>query len=227
MLFEYDVSGGGQVAERLLGDFKGAVQSDAHKGYNRLSGVLRLGCWMHVRRKYHEAFTAAKKGNGLASDALDYIKELYRLEKLYKEQQLSNDERKVARQRDQTKLLDDFKLWAEGNYSKVPPSSSIGVATKYQLDEWERLTNYLKDGRYEIDNGEVERTIRKFAIGRNNWLFCDTPEGAHASSLLYSLMITAKLNKKDPYQAMVNILTELPTAQTIEDFEKLTEYLLK
>lgn len=64
-------------------------------------------------------------------------------------------------------------------------------------------------------------------IGRNNWLFCDTPEGAHASSLFYSLMVTAKLNEKDPYEAMVKILTELPLAQSIDDYEKLTELLLR
>lgn len=226
MLFEYDPSSSGKVAERLLQDFEGAVQSDAHRGYNRLKN-LRLGCFMHMRRKYFEAHAAAKKGSGLAEEALSFIREIYRLEALYKDQKLSNEDRRAARLRDQSKLLGDFKTWAENNKAKVPASSRIGIAINYQLDEWEHLTNYLKDGRFEIDNGEVERAIRKFAIGRNNWLFCDTVDGANASSLFYSLMVTAKLNEKDPYEAMVKILSELPLAKTIDDYEKLAGLLLR
>ena len=92
--------------------------------------------------------------------------------------------------------------------------------------DYDELTAFLKDGRYEIDNGWVERAIRKFAIGRKNWLFCDSVDGAHTSSVLYSLVVTAKLNGKDPYKVMTEILTALPTAKTGEDYKKLTALLL-
>ena len=95
------------------------------------------------------------------------------------------------------------------------------------LGEWDYLIAYLKDGRYEIDNGWVERVIRKFAIGRNNWLFADTTDGAEASSLLYSLVITAKLNGKDPFKVMAEILTRLPSATTIDDYETLANLLTR
>ncbi len=77
-----------------------------------------------------------------------------------------------------------------------------------------------------MDNGWVERMIRKFAIGRNNWLFCDTVEGAHTSGVLYSLALTAKLNGKDPFKVMTSILSALPSARTADDYERLTELLL-
>jgi hypothetical protein len=70
----------------------------------------------------------------------------------------------------------------------VPIKSKIGNAFFYFINEFEYLTAYLKDGRLEIDNGFVERAIRKFAIGRNGWLFSDQVEGAHASAVLYSLV---------------------------------------
>ena len=83
----------------------------------------------------------------------------------------------------------------------------------------------MQDGRLEIDNGFIERMIRKFAIGRNNWMFSDTVDGARASSLFYSLVITAKANGVEPFAALKKIFDELPLATTIDDFERLADYL--
>lgn len=109
---------------------------------------------------------------------------------------------------------------------KFLKSSTLGNALNYFLNEYTELSAFLKDGRFEIDNGWIERAIRKFAIGRNNWLFCDSVAGAKASSLLYSLVITAKLNGKDPFAVMTEIFRELPAAQTIDDYEKLARLLV-
>ena len=98
---------------------------------------------------------------------------------------------------------------------------------KYFLNEYERLSGFLKSGRYEIDNGWVERVIRKFAIGRNNWLFSDTVEGAKASSVLYSLVLTAKLNDKCPYKVMTEVLQRLPGVNTVEGYEALADLFQK
>jgi transposase len=227
VLFDYNVSGAGYVAEKLIAGFAGALQSDAHRGYDRLSlELFRLGCFMHARRRFFEAAEASKKGAGLSHEGLAYIQRLYDLEESYKEKALSPEERKVARDNEQVPLLDSFKKWALTNKSKVPPQSLIGNAISYLIAEWDFLTAYLKDGRYEIDNGWVERAIRKFAIGRNNWLFSDSVEGANATSILYSVVITAKLNGKDPFTAMVEILKQLPFATSIDDYERLADLLL-
>jgi len=108
----------------------------------------------------------------------------------------------------------------------VPSKSKLGQAFTYFTNEHSYLTRYLGDGQLGPDNGMIERAIRKFAIGRNNWLFADTPAGADASALLYSLVITAKVNGVNPYKALTQLLKELPLANTIEDYEKLTELLL-
>jgi len=228
VLFDYDPSGGGRVAKNLMMGFKGALQADAHRGYGALSsdGFVLLGCMMHSRRRFEEAYVKGDKKPGLAADALAMFKWLYDKEDDYKKKGLTPEERKQIREKEIKPSLEAIKQWAESKLPKVPKSSPIGNALHYFIQEYPELTAFLSNGRYEIDNGWVERSIRKFAIGRNNWLFSDSVEGAHASSILYSLAITAKLNGKDPYIVMTEIFTKLPYAKTAEDYEALTELLL-
>jgi transposase len=228
VLFDYDVSSAGHVAERLITGFTGSLQSDAHQGYNRLNDqVHRLGCMMHSRRRFHEAYLAAKKMPGNAEVGMRMIKKLYKLEEAYKDQGLTNEQRYEARQLEVKPYMEKIKNWCLDKKSKVLPQGPLGNAISYYLDEYEKLTGFLADGRLEIDNGWIERAIRKFAIGRNNWLFCDTVDGAKASSLFYSLVITAKLNGKDPFTVMVEILSKINRATTIEDFEALAKLLVR
>ena len=228
VLFDYDPSGGGKIAKALMTGFQGALQADAHRGYRALNpdGPTLLGCMMHSRRRFHEAFLIGGKKPGLAADALLMFKWLYEKEDQYKKQGLTPTERKIIREKEIRPSLEAIKEWASSRLAKVPKASPLGNALNYYVAEYAELSAFLADGRYEIDNGWVERTIKKFAIGRNNWMFCDTVEGAHASGLLYSLAITAKLNGKDPFKAMTEILSGLPDAKTAEDYEKLTSLLL-
>lgn len=228
VLFDYDTSGSGAVAKKLMTGFTGALQADAHRGYGALDpqGIKLLGCMMHSRRRFHEAFLIGKEKPGLASDALAMFKWLYDKEASYKKQGLTPEERKEIRSSEIGPSLEEIKKWAEYNLPKTLKSSPIGNALNDYISEYQQLTAFLADGRYEMDNGWLERMIRKFGIGRNNWLFCDTVEGAHASSLHYSLMITAKLNGKDPFRVMTEIFEKLPFATTASDYEKLTELLL-
>ena len=226
VLFDYDVSGGGAVAKKLVIDFKGALQADAHKGYEQLDqrNILKLGCMMHARRRFYKAWIVGKKKPGIASQALGGIKFIYDKEESYRT--LTPEKRKEQRDLEIAPSMLALKEWCEQNILKVLKSSELGNALHYFNNEYEELTKFLEDGRYEIDNGWIERTIRKFAIGRNNWLFCDTVEGANASSLIYSLVITAKLNGKDPFKVMTEIFEKIPCAKTAEDYEKLTQLLL-
>lgn len=227
VLFDYNISGAGYVAKGLITGFSGALQSDAHRGYDQLTELERLGCMMHARRRFYEAYLAAKKQPGLAQDAMMMVKKLYRFEEVYKESALSPDERFKMRELQVKPLMEKIQKWCVQHRSKLLPSGPLGIAIRYYLDEYEHLTAFLKNGRYEIDNGWIERAIRKFAIGRNNWLFCDSVDGAKASSLFYSLIITAKLNDKNPFDAMVAILKDINEAETIQDFERLAALLVK
>jgi len=91
----------------------------------------------------------------------------------------------------------------------------------YTLNQWNRLVGYLEDGRLPIDNNMAENAVRPFVVGRKNWLFSGTPEGAEASALLYSLIETAKANKLGPYAYLRFIFEKLPMAETLQDYEDL------
>ena len=182
VLFDYDPSGGGRIAKNLMEGFKGALQADAHRGYAALptDGLKLLGCMMHSRRRFEEAYVLGKKKPGLSADALSMFKWLYDKEESYKKAGMTPDARKEIREREIRPSLETVKQWAESNFSKVPKSSPIGIALNYFIQEYNELCAFLSDGRYEMDNGWIERVIRKFAIGRKNWLFCDSVEGARA-----------------------------------------------
>ena len=229
VLFDYDVSGGGYVAEKLLNGVHGAVQADAHKGYKKLdqNKIILLGCMMHARRRFYNAWVGGKKKTGLSEIGLKMIKRLYKFEESYTKNNFSTDQRYEARLKEVKPYLEKIKSWCIKKKPKVPPQSPIGNAIKYFINEYDELSRFLLNGRYEIDNGWVERVIRKFAIGRNNWMFSNSVHGADASALLYSLALTAKLNGKDPYVVFNEVLHKLPDARTISDYESLVELFIQ
>lgn len=139
---------------------------------------------------------------------------------------MSWPERFELRNAEARPIWDEMKAWADENSAKVPPKSKIGEVFHYFLGEYTYLTGYLQDGRLEVDNGFAERVIRKFAIGRNNWMFSDTEGGANASALFYSFVITAKINDVNPYRALKAIFEQIPLAKTIDDYERLADLLL-
>jgi len=229
VLFDYDPHRSAEVAKKLLQTCRGYLQADGYGAYNwaeKAEGIVRIGCNMHGRRGFSDANKGAQAGRGLAAQGLKYYKLLYDIEEKAKKKGLSPPERKALRDAEAVPIWDEMKSWADGQICKVPKKSYIGKGLNYFLEEYQFLRGYLLDGNLEIDNGYVERSIRKFGIGRNNWMFSDTPEGADASALLYSLVVTAKLNGVNPYQALRTIFERIPTATTVEDYEVLAKFLL-
>jgi transposase len=227
ILFDYDPHRSGDVAKRLFAGYSGTLQCDGYGAYNILEkqpGLIRIGCNMHGRRGFRYAADGKPKSKKLAETALKFYRKLYDIEDEAKGR--SAEERHALRQEKAKPIWDEFKIWADSTFPKVPRRSSIGDALHYFLGEYDYLIGYLKDGRLEMDNGFAERVIKNFAIGRNNWLFSDTEAGAEASALFYSFIITAKLNGVNPYAALKKIFEELPLATSVEDFERLANILL-
>jgi transposase len=230
ILFDYDPQRTAEVARRLFQDYRGFLQADGYDAYGfteKTSHIVRIGCNMHGRRYFEQArVSGLEKTRGLSEQGLEYYRRLYAIEEKASLLKLTNQRRFELRLREALPILEAMKLWVEVEIAKVPPKGKIGKAFRYFLNQYDYLCGYLKDGQLEIDNGFVERMIRKFAIGRNNWMFSDTVAGAQASSLFYSFVITAKVNGVDPYSALKRIFDELPLATTIDDFERLANYLL-
>lgn len=225
VLFNYAPSRSQAVADQLLQGFSGTVQTDGYTAYAAVcakNGLRHAGCWAHARRYFDEALKATGKGQpkaGKASKALGFIQKLYRIETQIKP--LPAEEKYRIRQEQAVPLLNEIKAWADMSLTQVAPTSLIGKALAYVGKQWATLTVYCEDGRLDIDNNAVERAIRPFVIGRNNWIFADTVNGAKASANLYSLIETAKLNSLEPYRYLNHVFTELPKAQTLADIEQL------
>ncbi len=228
ILFDYDPHRSADVAKKLLSEFEGFLQVDGLASYNILEdqkSIIRIGCNMHGRRYFEKAFKiGASSGQSLAEVALKFYKDLYAHEEELRS--MSFEERHQKRLEVQEPIWNRFKTWADENKEKVPPKSKIGEAFNYFQSQYKYLMGYLQDGRLEMDNGFAERAIRKFAIGRNNWLFADTEAGAGASALFYSLIVTAKINDVNIYESMKYLLNEIPKAKTHEDVERLADVIM-
>jgi transposase len=231
ILFDYDPTRSGEVAKRLFDGYNGYLHADGYGGYNGIcarDGVVRVGCFAHVRRKFFEAMKASKKGSGLAGEAIEIIGRLYEVEKSIRDLTKAADigERLRVRQEKSVPVLQELRRWLDENIGKVPPQSQLGKALSYAHGEWPHLVRFIEDGRLSIDNNFVENAIRPFVVGRKNWLFSDSVAGAKASAAIYSIMVSAKHNGHDEYAYFRHLLEKLPLAKTVEDFEALLPHRL-
>jgi transposase len=231
LLYQYQRTRSGRVALEFLNDYHGYIQSDDFAGYDHLDrnpNIVHLGCWAHARRKFVKVVKVRKKHrskrvnpNSLADEALDYIGNLYQVEKEAQRRELDAVQIYQLRQEKARPLLDEFKGWLETNQSLTPPKGLLGRAISYTLANWEKLIIYLEDGRLRPDNNLVENAIRPFVVGRKNWLFAGSPDGAKASATFFSLIETAKANGLEPYAYLRHIFKKLPLAQTEQDLKDL------
>ncbi len=178
--------------------YHGYIQSDDFAGYNHLDqnqNIVHLGCWAHARRKFVKVVKVRKKHRskranpkGLADEALDYIGKLYAIEKEARQQGLDFDQIRQLRQDKSKPILDTFKGWLEAKQPSTPPKGLLGKAISYTLSNWKKLVIYIEDGRLRPDNNLVENAIRPFVVGRKNWLFAGSPDGAKASAPFLRLL---------------------------------------
>jgi transposase len=230
VLFYYDPSRGQAVANELLSEYQGFIQTDGYEVYeavaSRRSDIILVGCMAHARRKFDEAVKAqGNKGKskvGKAMMGLSFIQKLYRIEKAIKD--APAEERYKVRQEQASPVLDDLHIWLEKSLPEVPPGSATGKALNYLHNQWGKLIRYIDDGRLSIDNNATERAIKPFVIGRKNWLFSDTVKGAKASANIYSLIETAKVNGLEPYHYLRYVFKELPKAETLDQIEQLLPF---
>lgn len=217
LFFHYDQGSRAQkVIVSLLKDFKGAVQSDGYGAYNiyeNKKDVLLLGCWAHARRKFEQAL---KNDPDRAEFALEQIQLLYRLERQFHEDNLSEEQIAEQRKAKAYPLLRVFEKWLVVNYSKVTPKSLIGKAIAYTYNIYPRLVRYVIDGRYKIDNNGAENGVRPLALGRKNYLFCGNHQAAYRTAVIYSLMGCCKLSGVNPQAWLTNILNRLPDTKVSE-----------
>lgn len=198
VVYDYQQSRKGTCAQTFLNGFQGVLQTDGFSAYKCITdqeNVIAQGCFAHARRKFYDVWALAKK-EGIASKALEVIGKLYDLEAKIK--YLPSIDKQTIRKDQAQPILDAFHAWLLEVKPHVQKKGLLDKAITYTLNQWNALTYYVQNGEVSIDNNAAERQIKPFAVGRKNWLFMGSPEGAKAAAILYSLIETAKLNDVNP-----------------------------
>lgn len=201
----------GDTARRLIGGYRGAVQTDGYEVYESFEGApgkMMIGCWAHVRRKFVEALDEDRKH---ASEAIVYISKLYKLETEMKEAGLDPDAVRERREKEAYPIIQDFEKWMNAVANRFTPKSRMGKAIVYTYTLLPRLSRYVLDGRYNIDNNGVENAIRPLALGRKNYLFCGNHDAAVRAAIVYSLFACCKAHDVEIRPWLEDTLRRLPT----------------
>ncbi len=227
LIYRYSPTRSGEVPREVLQGYRGYCQTDAFSGYDGLEqaieGIELVGCFVHARRNFVKVIDARGKGargkTGSAEVALGYIGQLYRIEKSARAAGLSPSEIQRFRIDRAEPVLEEFKAWLETRKDQTPPQGLLGKAIRYTLSRWAKLVRYLENGHITPDNNAAENAIRPFVVGRKNWLFAGSPNGANAAATLYSLIETAKTCGLDPYQYLRLLFEKIPYAHTESDYK--------
>jgi len=208
--FDYRKSRSRDGPKSFLEGFNGSLQTDGYAAYEKLDkvGDIKLiSCWAHARRKFEQAL---ESDPDRAARVMKKIQALYEVERYARENSLGYDQRMDLRRERSVPILTELRTMLDNMLPEVLPKSSIGKAVTYTLGLWDRLNVFLEDGRYEIDNNLVENSIRPVALGRKNYLFAGSHNGARNAAMLYSFVYTCKINEVNPFEWLRDVLNIIP-----------------
>ena len=211
--FGYYASRAGASAEALLKDFKGTVQTDLYAGYNPVlipGEVTRLACMAHVRRKFIEVQKQAGKQCG---EVLELIAKLYRIETQAKD--FEAFAREALRKEKSVPLLERLEKYLLELKATTLPKHALMKALNYALSQWGEIKRYTENGIFEIDNNPIERDIRPIALGRKNFLFAGSHDGAKRAAMLYSFFACCKLRKINPSEWLKDVIIRVQTDSSV------------
>ena len=238
VLYKYSPSRSGDVARELLGDYSGCVQTDDYCAYgflNSQEGIVHLTCMAHIRRKFMDIKKSLdgsskkkfKKTFNNIDKILRLIRKLYMKERYFNDGGLTGTELLDARGKESKPLFDKLQEMVNELLPLAPPKGTFGKALSYASKNLPLVEHYLHQAAAGLDNNPAENQIRPFAIGRKNWLFSGNVDGAKACAAIYSLVLTAKLNRLEPFNYLEYIFKRLPSIESEEEYKKLLPFNLK
>ena len=218
-VFAFGLDHSAQCIDGFLKDhhYCGYLNADALNIYDHLfasGAIIELGCWAHTRRKFYDA----KDSDAVRSaTAMAYIRQLYAIEDETRDRiaadklegAAADEIRFSLRQAKSLTVLAALKTWLDAEKPKVLPKSLIGLAIAYALRHWQALERYTSDGFLDIDNNIAERTLRHIAVGRKNWLFAGSAEGARTAATLFTITSSCHRHGIDVYAYLHDLLQRL------------------
>jgi transposase len=211
--FFYSPDRGGEHPERHLARYAGLMQADAYAGFNKLyeagrkpGPIIEAACWAHARRKFFDLARLNKAP--IAIEAVERIDALFAIEREING--MTPMQRLAIRNERSRPLVIELERWLREQRARLSSKNEIAKAIQYSLKRWGALTRFLDDGRLCMSNNAAERALRAVAIGRHNWTFAGSDEGARRAAAIYTLIETAKLNGIDPQAWLADVLARLP-----------------
>lgn len=194
--------------KEFLKGYRGHLQADAYVVYDSFftdpdRGLVEVGCWAHARRHFHNAL---EKDQARMGGVIAMIAHLYGLEKVARQSGLQGEDLRLAREHGARPMLVQLHEYLLTIRGQVLPKSESGQAIAYTLNNWTALTCYCGDGDLAIDNNATERSLRGFAIGRNNWTFFGSDNGGKTAAVLRSFVTSCELVKIDPFAWFRDVL---------------------
>ncbi len=225
-MFYYSRDRAGEHAQAHLADYAGIFQADAFGGYNKLyeadrkpGPIMEAACWVHARRPFFimadVSANARRRAQGkttsvispLALEAVRRIDALFEIERSINGQ--SADRRWAVRQELSAPLVADLESWLREQRAKLSRGNDLAKAMDYLLKRWPAFTRFLDDGRICLSNNAAERALRGIALGRKSWLFAGSDRGGQRAAVMYSLIVTTKLNEVDPQAWLADVLARI------------------
>ena len=213
VLYEYQPTRSSSHPKRFLNGWQGYLHTDGYSGYHVLPDITIIGCFAHVRRKFDDALKGMPADLRAASSAAKgqrFFNQLFELEREF--EGLPPDEKRQKRLELSLPVAEALLAWAKPLTEQT--SSLTQKAASYVVSQWPYLKNFFMDGRLELSNNRAERSIKPFVIGRKNWLFSNSQKGARSSSIIYSLIETAKENGLKPFEYLKYLFETLPNTTT-------------
>src|ERR1022692_2649476 len=235
-VFYYSRDRAGEHPQAHLANYTGIFQADAYSGYGKLyepgrkpGPILEAACWVHARRPFFVmadlAENARRRAQGkkppvispLALEVVRRIDALFEIERTINGQ--SAEQRRAVRQALRAPLVADLEAWMREQRAKLSRGNDVAKAMDYMLKRWTVFTRFLDDGRICLSNNAAERGVRGIALGRKSWLFCGSDRGGERAAVMYSLIVTAKMNDVDPQAWLADVLARIAEhpAQKIDE----------
>lgn len=218
ILYEYAATRAGTHAQKFLSECKDSyLMTDAYSGYNKVKDIKRCCCFAHIRRYFHDAIPKGKEYDisHPAVQGVEYCNRLFRYEEKFKKNRYSHEKVKEMRLEYEKPVLEAFLCWLEN--VKATRNSRLDKALTYAKNRKDSMMTYLEDGRCSLSNNLSEQKMKSFVIGRKGWLFCDTPAGAEASAITYSIVEMAKDNNLNVFQYIKYLLEHRPNSSMLDN----------
>ena len=213
----------------LFNGFKGYIQSDCYQAYDKVPDCIDVACIAHARRKYADFIKACKgelkESNSICLQGIKFLDDLYKIEHKLEKENASIEKIYEVRNKESKEILNNYKKWLDETYPLLPSRGNLAKALYYSINNYDNLCNYLLDGRLAIDNNLAERCMKNFVIGRKNFLFCFTENGANKSAIAYSIVETAVANNLNVFEYLTYVFDTLPKIKKEENsLRKLLPY---